>query len=369
MTKLNISIFRKITKALIVIVFFISTLPVFAKAPLLTAKELSFPPPKIIRTCCSFGADIGISGVPFVKKTDITSIEEIGDHQFMGDITENNGNIYTKRGGFLDLGHLRDCADWTAYLYQLILASKENKELEIIHLGNEGGSKTLILEIPEDFNESEACELAGKIAYDLSLWHEIATWYGTSYVPLVPERYSSFSPEDLYSNLLGVHLGMAAIKSDLEYNEAMTVLLSEMLDSLETVTSREETYNAMVTVDEIWYTSQKRLPNKKLLLKRYLDNDSQLTPWLVPDIESDKPPYIICKPENNLSELYQLKIKLNFRFPVKSMFPDENDRYITQNDFSLFTGQIQNKLAELDTVRENHIIKVEKRKEKRQNKN
>ncbi len=268
MKKLHHPIFCQITKALMVIVFMSSTLPVFAKAPLLTARELSFPPPKIIRTCCSFGADIRISGIPFVKKTDITSIDEIGAHHYLGNIEENNGNIYTKRGGFLDLGHLRDCADWTAYLYQLILASKENKELEIIHLGNEGGSKILELKIPEDLEDWETIELAGKIAYDLSLWHEIATWYGTSYVPLVPERYSSFSPEDLYSNLLGVHLGMAAIKSDLEYNEAMTVLLSEMLDSLDAVTSQEETYDAMVLVDDIWYTSQKRLPNKKLLVKR-----------------------------------------------------------------------------------------------------
>lgn len=336
-----------------------------AKAPLLTVKELSAPPAKIIRTCCSFGANIGISGVPFVKKTDITSLEEIGNHHFLGNIEENNGNIYTKRGGFIDLGHLRDCADWTAYLYQVIIASKENGEFEIIHLGNEGGSKKLLLEIPEDMDETEAGELAGKIAYDLSLWHEIATWYGTSYVPLVPERYSSFSPEDLYSNLLGIHLGMQAIQSDLEYNEAMSLLIAQMFDNLEAVSSRNETYDAMVKVDEIWYTSQKRLPNKKLLLKRYLDNDSYLTPWLVPKMGSRKSPFVLSKPESYLTDFYELNIKLNFRFPVKSIFPDEKNRVITQKDFSLFLAQIQSELTELEIVRENNLKKVVKRKEKK----
>ena len=216
------SIYQNILRTFISGVLLVSFLPSKAKAPYLTIKELSVPPPRIIRTCCAFGANMGIAGIPFAKKTDITSVGELGPHNYLGKKDENNGNIYTKRGGFLDLGHLRDCADWTAYLYQLINASKENKELTITRLGNEGGTKTLELLIPDEFDDLDACELAGKIAYDLSLWHEIATWFGASYVPLVPERFSSFSPEDLFSNLLGVHLGMRAIKSDLDYNEAMT---------------------------------------------------------------------------------------------------------------------------------------------------
>lgn len=341
-------------------------MPAMAKAPYLTEKELSFPPPRIIRACCAFGASMGIVGIPFVKKTDITSVGEMGSHNYMGNRDEHNGNIYTKRGGFIDLGHLRDCADWTAYLYRLIIASKGNEELAITDLGNEGGPKTLTLRIPEDFDSQDACELAGKIAYDLSLWHEISTWFGSSYVPLVPERFSSFSPEDLYSNLLGVHLSKRAIKSNLEYNDAMTLLLSEMLDSLEAVTTEKETYDAMVKVDNIWYTSQKRLPNKKLLLKRYLDTDSYLTPWLVPGEASIMPAYVLKKPDAQLSDLYQLSIKLNFRFPVKTIFPEKSDRVITQKDFGAFTKYIQNEINNLKIDKELRLNRVEKRKEKKE---
>lgn len=338
-----------------------------AKPPFLTNHELFVPPPRIIRTCCSFGANMGFVGIPFAKKTDITSPTNIGPHKFLGGKEENNGNIYTLRGGFLDLGHLRDCADWTAYLYNLIIAGRENKNLGLIDLGNEGGSKSLRLMLPENFSDDDAIELAGKIAYDLSVWHEISTWFGASYVPLVPERFSSFSPEDLYSNLMGVHLAMEAIRSDLEYNDAMTRALSEMLVELEAVNTEEETFNAMLKVDRLWYTSEKRLPNKKILLKRYLDSGSELVPWLVPQMESFRPPFVLHKPSVYLTGYYDLSIKLNFKFPVKNIFPNQPDRVISEKDFEIFIDFIQSDLNELQAKVEKHEYRVNKRKENRGN--
>ena len=39
--------------------------------------------------------------------------------------------------------------------------------------------------------------IARRLAFQLSIWHEIATWYGWSAVPGYPEKLSAFSPEDL----------------------------------------------------------------------------------------------------------------------------------------------------------------------------
>lgn len=360
-----IPIRRNSSQYIVFIIILFGVVQVQAKAPLLAKKELNVAPPRIIRTCCGFGVDIGFIALPFAKKTDITSPDLMGDHQYMGGDTEQNGIIYTKRGGFIDLGHLRDCADWTAYLYNLIEASKTDPAFVLTKLRKEGGGKNLILYLPEDFNSQLTYELAGKISYDLSVWHEISTWFGASYVPLIPERYSSFSPEDLYSNLLGVHLGMMAINSDLEYNEAMTFLLSEMLEKLETASSIEETYNAMEKVDQIWYTSEKKYPSKKVLLKRYLDVDSSLIPWLVPGETSELPPYILAKPDNSLSDYYQLSLNLNFRFPVDSIFPEKRDDIITQKDFYDFIMYIANEI-EMDNInqkkRKNRIAKRNLRK-------
>jgi len=353
----------RLEKSVLFILFIVLFNSSFAKAPFLTPEQVKNPPPKIIRTCCAFGANIGVAGVPFFKKTDITTVSTMGAHGFLGGKEEKNGNIYTRRGGFIDLGHLRDCADWTAYLYNLIQANKTNKDLTITKIGYEGGEKTLILEIPGNIDDDDACELAGKIAYDLSVWHEIATWFGASYVPMFPERFSSFSPEDLYSNLLGVHLGMMAVKSEKEYNEAMTELLAEMLYNLECVDTEEETMEAMIKVDNLWYDSQKRFPNRKLLLKRYLAPETTLTPWLVPDESCVLPPFVLQKPGVLLSGLYQLSIKLNYHFPVKDIFTEESDRVVTQNDFDTIINYIQNEINSLDEKEQSKNERAVKRKE------
>ncbi|HSM47939.1 MAG TPA: DUF4056 domain-containing protein [Draconibacterium sp.] len=339
-----IQFFKRRFQLILILILFFTAFQVLAKAPVLTKKELSVAPPRIIRTCCGFGVEIVIAGVPFAKKTDITSLEIMGSHTYMGHKDERNGNIYTRRGGFLDMGHLRDCADWTAYLYNLIKASQTDLQFTQTELRNEGGAKSLILDVPKDFSEKEIIALSGKISFDLSLWHEISTWFGASYVPLIPEKYSSFSPEDLYSNLMGVHLGMRAIASDLEYNEAMTLELEKMLDSLEALNTEDETFEAMLKVNEVWYSNEKRYPNKKVILKRYIELESDLSPWLVPGYESQLPPYLLRKPDNFLSKYYELSLKLNFRFPVDSIIPERDNRIITQNDFDFFVDFIQTEI-------------------------
>jgi hypothetical protein len=349
-----------------IIVFGLSMLfavKVLAKAPHLTTKEIATPPPRIIRACCSFGVDLSYAGIPFAKRSDIISIDQIGEHRYLGGKEEGNGIIYTKRGGFIDLGHMRDCADWTAYLYKLIQSKQGLTNPVLITLGTEGGTKSLELEIPLGIDSMEIIHVAGKIAYELSLWHEIATWFGVSYIPMLPERYSSFSPEDLYSNLLGVELGINALKSELEYDEAMTLLIGQMMSTLEAVRTLEETYFAMVEVENFWWTRTKSLPNKKILIERYTETDCYLLPWLVPSEINILPAYELMKPDESLSDLYKLKIKLNHKFPLKDIVPEHEKRTITQNDFGKFMTYIDNDLAHLTAKILRQSIRKQKRKD------
>ena len=335
--QLNMKILR-ISLAIFLAAFFTISQ---AKSPEFTKRELSIPPPRIIRTCCGFGAEIGVVAVPFFKKTDITSIDKMGSHKFMGGGSEENGIIYTRRGGFIDLGHLRDCADWTAYLYNLIKTSQTDSKFIKMELRNEGGEKSLELNIPANLSEEQIIELAGRIAYDLSLWHEISTWFGARYVPLVPEKFSSFSPEDMYSNLLGVHMGMRAIKNNLSYDEAMTEELSNMLDTLQAVKTEAETFNAMKSVNNVWYRNDKRYPSNEITLRRYLDLEVDLIPWLIPDEECILPPYLLRIPDKKMTAFYTLALKLNYRFPVDTIFADRTNRVVTQNDFDRFVDFIK----------------------------
>ncbi|MDP1815694.1 MAG: DUF4056 domain-containing protein [Leadbetterella sp.] len=310
----------------------------FAKAP--KNVNLKNPPPRIIRTCCSFGVDVKVAGMPFVKYTEVTSPELIGNHKYLGSKAENNGIIYTEKGGFIDMGHLRDIADFTAYLYLLIQDQRHNGAFSL-KLGNEGGMKTLTVNVPEKFTDEDVVHLAGRIAYDLSVWHEISTSYGASFIPLVPERYSSFSVEDAYSNLLGVHLGMKSILGSGEYESEMTVNVKEVLESLNAVKDRESTIEAMNAVKDIWWSGKAKLPSRKVLIKRQFEVYDCVYPMLINSEKIENSvENKVCVPlesssNESFNDFYKLSIKANFKIPVDKVFGQhvKEKNIITQLDF------------------------------------
>jgi hypothetical protein len=331
-------------KSLVLFSLLLISITTFGKSPDLTDDELKSVPPKIIRTCCSFGYEVKLFALPFVKFTDITAYDLLGKHKYLGDEAEMNGIIYTKRGGFIDVAHMRDVTDWTAYLYKLIKRTQKEKLSSFeLKLGYEGGSKKLKLRIPEGFSDEDAVRLAGKIAYDISVWHEIATWYGNSYLPLIKERYSAFSVEDAYSNLLGSHVGMEAIKSDLPYEEAVTKIINQKLLELQSARTIKETEDAMNSVKDIWWTDKEYLPSGKVLMKReFKVYGDFLYPRLIPENEVTNPkPLAIFSTSGqgqDLNDFFDLSIKLNLKFPYRRMLEDiekesHKNRTITQRDF------------------------------------
>lgn len=338
------------TVKLITALVSITLLPLItqAKAPVFPADHPDPKPHRIIRTCCSFGTEMQLFAIPGIKLTETTSIEKIGTHHYLGDPSEENGIIYSRRGGFIDMAHLRDQSDWTAYLYSQMLENKKKGSLSML-LGREGGEKNLNFDI-STLTNLDMIHLAGKIAYDLSVWHEIATWFGASTIPFVPERYSSFSIEDPYSNLLGVTIGMMALQSDLPYEQAVTQIIAKYLHDLEAVTSETETFLAMEAVRDIWWTRDRKLPSSKVLMQRQLQVYPCLRPWLVPGWNpNNQTPSELTVPQltstgQPLNQFYQLEFKLNYKFPFHKMFPDRKERSITQNDFDRLLVQVAEEL-------------------------
>lgn len=318
-------------------------------------------PHRIIRTCCAFGNEVGLAVIPFIKMSDIISKENIGTHQYLGGKSEGNGIMYTYKGGFIDLGHLRDQSDWTAYLHSLILNNRGNPNTEIM-LGKEGGLKTLVLQIPSDISSENAVLLAGRIAYDLSVWHEIATWYGASTVPFVPERYSSFSVEDDYSNQLGVVIGIQALLSNQPYNEAVTSILKNKLDTLEVVQTIEESYQAMDMVNGKWWSQEYKFPSKNFLLKHQIASYDTTYPLLIPELSKvDKSPLPVEIPMNTINNIpltnfYSLIFKLNGKIPYAKIFHEKKvKKLITNHDFLLLLENIH---------KETQLLKYRKLKRK-----
>ncbi len=286
--------------------------------------------------------------IPGVKLTEITRLEKIGSHHYLGDPGEENGIIYTRRGGFIDMGHLRDQSDWMAYLYIKLCESRASGKLSLV-LGHKGCEKIFTAIVPPAMTNSDLIQLAGKIAYGLSVWHEIATWFGASTIAFVPERYSSFSFEDAYSNLLGVIIGVQALKSELPYEEAVTGIITKTLKNLDVVLDEAETYLAMEAVRNIWWTGEKKLPSSKVLLHRQLRVYPCLQPWLVPGWTSlNKESSELKVPEyastgEKLTKFYQLEFRLNHKFPFHKMFPERKDRSI-QNDFERLLARVADEL-------------------------
>lgn len=327
----------------IAILFFANSL--LAKAPVFKEKDYSNHPPRIIRICCAFGTDLKISIIPGLKKTDLTSMDQMGSHHYLGNHTEKNGILYTRRGGFIDFGHLRDLVDWTAYIYNLAKKSQQTGEI-FLHLGFESGEKALVIKVPPTENEEDLVNLAGRIAYDLSIWHEITSWFGGSAVPFLSEKFSSFSVEDTFSNLLGTKIAAAAILSELPYDQAVTEAIRQTMIDLEAVSSVEESYQAMESVREIWWTREIPLPRNGVMLQRQLGAYSTMSPLLVPGWESiNKIPFQLTLPETTqdgipLSEFYTISVDANNKVPIKKIFPDRVDRLVTQNDFQVIIDYI-----------------------------
>lgn len=320
-----------------------------AKPMVLSQKEIKSPPSRIIRTCCSFGSNLHILSIEKIKINDVSSIDRVGPHKYLGNTAEGNGIVYTKLGGFIDLGHLRDQADWTAYLYSIILINKKQGKVKL-NLGIEGGKKTISVYLSKTMDSLDAIYLAGKIAYDLSVWHEISTWFGASYVPFVPERYSSFSVEDIYSNLMGVTLGIEALKSNLPYEEAMTIFLADKLKQMEVVKTEKETYDAMEATRNIWWTREKSLPSRKILIRHQCEAYPGASPWLIPSYDTINPYRLVLiestKNGEPLSNFYELKIKLNLIISEKKTVKKYNKKVITQHDFIPLLKEIELEMAE-----------------------
>jgi Protein of unknown function (DUF4056) len=132
-----------------------------------------------------------------------------------------------------------------------------------------------------------ATVLAQWLAYQFSIWHEIATFYGYASLAEWPEKISAFSPEDLYSNQIGARLAGGVIltkeaRSDVEYALSMDAWIKRMLQRLDAVPQRDSRA-AMQAVDGAWWDSEKRIPDWTLVNRRQFETGPFLRPWRLED--------------------------------------------------------------------------------------
>lgn len=268
--------------------------------------------PHSLRPCCAFGHRLGVSlaGVPIpIRMDNVVDLDDLGPHHYDGGLIAISGSIerglvslasdgiaYTCRGGFLDVAHIRDYADWTFFLWTWIVGTLDHGGR--IELPEEGGLRIIYIvaadsELARRVGRAElAIALAEWLAFELSVWHETATWYGWSALPGFPEIASAFSPEDLYSNRVGIELAgeilrRGRVRGVDDFDRAVDAALPDLLSRL-AIVPHDVTHLAVASIDrargsrEGWWDSGRRLPDRNLVLHRNLDLGPDITPWQVP---------------------------------------------------------------------------------------
>ncbi|WP_076412305.1 DUF4056 domain-containing protein [Shewanella sp. UCD-KL12] len=262
--------------------------------------------PKAVRPCCAFGnsqkVTVASVPVPFYRLSNTINLEDIGPHAYeAGTFShqkatpngrrggENNGILYTQLGGFIDLAHVRDTADNAVALFYKIY-SKLGQEARI-DLPVEIGPRHIQLSafdvshLSVKQRQEVAANMAARLAYFMAEAHEVAQWHG--YRTWVPwsEEVSAYSPEDLYSNMLGAKIATALLSNNLTmnrelYNQHMTSWLNASLAWLRPV-SKAQTNALFDVIDGHWWDSREALPSKYMLLLRHYDLGDDQAPYLV----------------------------------------------------------------------------------------
>ena len=198
-------------------------------------------------------------GVPFLGPS-------IGPHSYTFDWAERSGIVYTCRAGHVDIAHVRKGADWTGYLAALVLDHLEKGRTSFRLKQVEPSVYHVDLTVPEywtDLDRGQQERIAREISRELGqylawtglTWHEILTWFGYRFKAYKSEFPSAFSWEDSYSNLLGTHIGVAALRDEERpFSEAVAQRLEWWLAELG-VQSAQASRQAAESVRDRWYSS------------------------------------------------------------------------------------------------------------------
>ncbi len=272
---------------------------------------------------------------------------KLGKHDYNNFWGEKIGLAYTSKGGFIDLGHLRDAADRTAYCKHIIYENLENGKTEFSFRLLEPSEYIVTIKYPENWDKTTnkeaieneiAIDTAQYFAYVAVVWHEMITWYGYKYTGIFSEYISAFSWEDIYSDMIGIDLAGKALrksKTTEDYDEIMTNLISDELRQLN-VQPVSIAKKAEKKIKGKWYNGM--IYPFARLKKRNLDigiDDGYVTPWLVPGICRNTMPVLYAVPNMSFLKKYGFSIEVKIEPKImegsrifKVIYPFGNGKYI-----------------------------------------
>jgi hypothetical protein len=271
----------------------------------------------------------------------------LGPHHYEFSLSEKNGIVFTCRAGHIDIFHVREAADWTAFLAAKTFQHLNNGDTAFSFKLKEGSIGLIQLTYPAAWLRlapQEKHRLASLVAvrlgqylgYTVGTWHEIVTWYGYKSRGFYPEFPSAFSWEDNFSNLLGSDIGAAALlDTEHPYDQAVTLALSNELEKLD-AQPHEVAEQADQDVKGIWFSGS--IPGMLDMKKRNFDigvDDGFVTPSVVPDICQCKGVQPQSRPAPTLDSLARYGFSARFEIQPREweskkvlsiIYPDEQTK-------------------------------------------
>ncbi|MBU1429496.1 DUF4056 domain-containing protein [Myxococcota bacterium] len=231
------------------------------------APPLTAPDAPKLRGCCAFGRDLSMRIGPLetpLRLDNALGVEGLGQHRAGAGLGEGNGALYTCAGGFIDVAHVRTAADAVGGLYAALAqpghAPLRRPVLEGVAL------------IERDAPLSDPLGAATRAVALMSAWHEVATAHGARYIAAHDERFSALSPEDLYSDLLGVYVAEAALALQAEaptlsWDMAVTRALDARLRRLGALDKATTRRAFDLAAGRLW-DPRRAIPDHRLVLAR-----------------------------------------------------------------------------------------------------
>lgn len=238
------------------------------------------------RACCSLGGSSSPS-------LDPTTIWE-QPHEYLAgagtnlgaivDVGGKVGYVYTRHGGFIDLGHARDYIDRTRFFAGRYRdAARFPVHANGMAIFNEGGDITLRAEHADAPDTVLTALIGAKLAFEHSVWHEIVSYFPQS--GALDEKYSAFAPEDIFSNAVGCVAGYRALlNADVDFNKAADIALREVLEQLGPAPKDVTELATSYIKDRWWKPAISSLNPFSDVLRRHFLTAGPVTPWLVTDI-------------------------------------------------------------------------------------
>lgn len=182
-------------------------------------------------------------------------INDLGQHAYLpaGSLDLRNretsrGILYTAHGGFLDISHVRNAIDLTRFVYDYTFDGFTSGLTELRFLAAEPDTYIVTLNPPDEWklhdHDAEASPMphedarlaalgvAARVAYLMTTWHEVLTWFGYKGMGVITEKPSAFSYDDAASHRVGVEVAMRALRNQPDPTRFDAQVTGELFDYL-----------------------------------------------------------------------------------------------------------------------------------------